>query len=170
MAKIKKLNRATDQRLAVIRNQASYLLWYGKLETTVEKAKNLRSYVEKLLTFAVNSYEDTVKVEKSTVDANGVETTRTVINDGPKKLNARREIMKKVYDIQEQKENKESKPDFVKRTKDIKHPLMEKIFNVYAPKYAERKKETGNGGGYTRVIRIGARKGDNADMAIIELV
>lgn len=168
--KIKKLGRATDQRLAVLRNQASYLLWYGKLETTVEKAKALKSYTEKLLTLAINTYEDTVKVEKTVVDAKGNKTTKEVINDGPAKLSARRQIMKKVYDIKEIKQEGEAKADFVKRTKDIKHPLMEKIFNVHAPKYAERKKESGQGGGYTRIIKIGNRKGDNAAMAIIELV
>lgn len=170
MAKIKKLGRATDQRLAVLRNQASYLLWYGKIETTVEKAKALKSYAEKVLTLAINSYEDTIKREKTTLDAKGKETVEEVIVDGPKKLSARRQIMKKVYDIKEQQQDKESKSDFVSRTKDIKHPLIEKIFNVHAPKYATRAKEKGNAGGYTRIIKLGARRGDNADMAIIELI
>jgi large subunit ribosomal protein L17 len=170
MAKIKKLGRATDQRMAVMRNQASYLLWYGKLETTVEKAKSLQSYAEKVITLAVNSYNDTVKVEKETVDAKGEKVKKEIINDGPKKLHARRQIMNKVYDIQEQKQDGEAKSAFVSRTKDIKHPLVEKIFNIYAPKYAKRMEESGQGGGYTRVIKIGNRKGDNAAMAIIELI
>lgn len=170
MALNKKLGRPTDQRLAVLRNQASYLLWNGKLETTVEKAKSLRSYVEKLITLAVNTYEDVVTKEVETTDAKGKKVKSTVTVDGPKKLNARRKLMGKVYDIKEQRAEKESKADFVKRTQDIAHPLIEKIFNVYAPKYAARKAELGQGGGYTRIIKLGARRGDNAEMALIELV
>lgn len=55
----KKLGRPTDQRLAVLRNQASELLWYGKIETTVDRAKSVRSIAEKLITLAINTYEDT---------------------------------------------------------------------------------------------------------------
>lgn len=74
------------------------------------------------------------------------------------------------YDFQEQKGFKESKPAFKARTKDIRHPLMEKIFNEIAPKYAERKEEVGQGGGYTRIYKMGPRKGDAAEVAIIELI
>ena len=170
MAQVKKLGRATDQRLAVLRNQASYLLWNEKLETTVEKAKATRSYAEKLLTLAINTYEDTIEVEKEVVDAKGKKSTVKVLVDGPKKLNARRKLMSVLYDIQEQRAPKEAKADFVKRTEDIAHPLIEKMFNVYAPKYAARKAEVGQGGGYTRIVKLGARKGDNAEMALVELI
>ena len=122
--KIKKLGRATDQRLAVLRNQASYLLWYGKLETSVEKAKSLKSYTEKLLTLAINTYDDTIKLEKTIVNAKGEKETKEVINDGPKKLNARRAIMKKVYEIKEQKVNGESQTSFVSRTKSLTFMLQ----------------------------------------------
>jgi len=167
---MRKLNRPTDERLAVIRSLATNLLWYGKIETTLEKAKELRSYAEKILTKAINTYEDVVKVTKNTVDAKGVKSQKEVVNDGAKKLAARRDIMSKLYNIQEVRAEKESKADFVKRTQDIKYPLIEKIFNVYAPKYAKRKETLGTGGGYTRIMKLGTRNGDNAEMAIIELV
>lgn len=170
MAQIKKLNLPTDERLAVLRNQASNLLWYGKLETTLENAKAVRSYAEKLLTLAINSYQDVVKVEKEVVGNNGKKAKQEVLNDGPKKLAARRKLTASLYDLQEQRAPKEAKADFVKRTADIKHPLIEKIFNVYAPKYAKRAEELGQKGGYTRIIKLGARRGDNAEMAVVQLV
>ena len=167
---MRKLNRPTDERLAVLRSLATNLLWYGKIETTYAKAKELRSYAEKLLTKAINTYEDVVKTTKTTVDAKGTKVQREVVNDGAKKLAARRDIMSKLYDIQEVRAEKESKADFVKRTQDIKNPLIEKIFNIYAPKYAKRKETLGTGGGYTRIVKLGTRNGDNAEMALIELV
>lgn len=163
-------SRPTDQRLAMMRSLATNLLWNGKIETSLDKAKDLRSYVEKILTKAINTYEDTVKVVKTTVDKKGVKAEREVINDGPKKLKARRDIMAKLYTVQEQKAPKESKAAFRNRTEEIKNPLIEKIFNELAPKYAKRKAELGTGGGYTRIIKLGARRGDNAEMAIIELI
>ena len=170
MAQLKKLGRPTDERLAVLRSQATALLWYGKVETTVEKAKAVRSYAEKLLTLAINSYQDTVTVKKQVVNAKGEKAEKEVVNDGPKKLAARRKLMAKLYDVQEQKADGESKAVFRKRTEDVAHPLIEKIFNVYAPKYAKRIEELGQGGGYTRVLKLGARRGDNAEMAIVELI
>ncbi len=170
MAQISKLNRPTKERIALIRGQASSLLWDGKLETTVARAKTLKSYVEKIITLAMNTYEDTVKVVKDEIDAKGVKTKREVINDGPKKLAARRAIMSKLYTREEQRKEKEDKATFIARTEGINHPLIEKIFNVYAPKYAERAKELGQRGGYTRVLKLGKRRGDNADMALIELI
>ena len=110
------------------------------------------------------------KVTKETVNEKGVKIGKEVVNDGPKKLAARRAIMSKVYDLQEQRADKESKASFVARTEGIAHPLVEKIFNEYAPKYASRKQELGVGGGYTRIVKLGTRNGDNAEMAIIELV
>ena len=164
-----KLNRPTKERIAILRNQASYLLWNGKIETTAAKAKSLRSYVEKIITTAINTYEDVVKVNKQ-VKENDKVVTKEFINDGAKKLDARRRIMAKLYDIQETKQPKENKSTYNARIADVKHPLIEKIFNDYAPKYAERAKELGQGGGYTRIIKVNARRGDAAEMAIIELV
>ena len=165
-----KLGRPTKERTALLRNQVSYLLWNEKLETTVAKAKSVRSVAEKLITLAINTYEDTVKVVKTVKNDKGVKVNQEVVNDGAKKLNARRKMMAYLYDLQEVKGEKESKAAFKAKTKDINHPLIEKMFNVYAPKYAKRKEELGQGGGYTRIIKLGARRGDDAEMAIIELI
>lgn len=167
----RKLGVNATQRMAIIKNQASALLWNGKIETTEAKAKEVASYVAKIITLAVNTYTDTVETEQTITDAKGKETKKTVIKDGVKKLNARRKIMSMVNDLQEVKGFKESKPDFKKRTKAVKSPLIEKIFDEYAPKFASRKEENnGVGGGYTRIYKLGMRKGDAAEMAIIEIV
>jgi large subunit ribosomal protein L17 len=160
----------TTQRKAVLRNQASNLLWYGRIEVTEGHVRALRPYVEKIITLAVNTYADTVETTVTTTDAKGKEVTKKVIKDGPKKLNARRKIMSLTYDLQFIKEKGESKADFRARVKGINHPLVEKIFNEIAPKYAERKEELGQGGGYTRKYLKGQRRGDAAEVAIIELV
>ena len=165
-----KLGRPTEERLAIMRNQATDLLWKGKIETTVARAKSLKSYVEKLLTLAINSYDDVTTVTKTTVHAKGEKVTREVMNNGPKKLAARRKIMAKSYSVKEERKPGEKKADYLTRIDNIKNPLCEKIFNVYAPKYAARAKEVGQGGGYTRILKVGTRKGDNADMAIVELI
>ena len=136
-----KMGRPTEQRLAILRNQASQLLWYGKIETTAARAKELRSYVEKLITKAINTYEDVVEIEVVAKDKKGKEIKTTSIKDGPKKLAARRAIMAKVYDLQEIKGFAEKKSDYKKRTAQQAHPLIEKIFNEIAPKYAQRKEE-----------------------------
>ena len=165
-----KLGRTSKERNALLSTLASQLLWYGKIETTAAKAKELKSYVEKLITKAVNTYDDNIEFEVVKTDKKGKEIKATNIKDGPKKLAARRAIMAKVYDRQETKAFNEKKSDFKARTADIQHPLMEKIFNEIAPKYAARKEELGQGGGYTRIRLLGERRGDGAEMAIIELV
>ena len=168
--KVKKLNRPGKERRALIRNQATDLFMKGKIETTVAKAKYLKSYAEKILTLAINSYTDVVTVQKNYVDDKGNKTTREVINDGVKKLAARRAIKAKLYSATEPRKDGEKKADYIARLDNIKDPLLEKIFNVYAPKYAERARDLKQGGGYTRLIKTGKRRGDNADMAIIELI
>ena len=165
-----KLGRPSKERLALLRNQASQLLWYGKIETTAAKAKQLRSYVEKLITKAVNTYDDNIEFEVVKKDKNGKEVTVTKVKDGAKKLAARRAIMAKTYDLQEIKAFAEKKSEFKERTSEIQHPLMDKLFNEIAPKYAARKEECGQGGGYTRIYLLGERRGDASEKAIIELV
>ena len=165
-----KLGRTSAQRSALLRNQASELLWYGRIKTTQAKAKELQPYVEKIITKAVNTYDLNEEKDVVKTDSKGKEVTVKVIKDSPKKLAARRAIMAKLRDLQEIKGFAEKKSEYKARTKDIKHPLMEKLFNEIAPKYAQRKEELGQGGGYTRIYLLGERRGDGAEEAIIELV
>ena len=165
-----KLGRPSKERNALLRGQVSTFLWNGKIETTLAKAKATARMAEKIITIAINAYEDTIKVVKDIKGADGKKVKTEVLNDGPKKLAARRKIMGYVYDLQEQRKPKESLSAYKARIEGINHPLIEKIFNVYAPKYAERARQSGQGGGYTRVIKLGARRGDATQMAIVELV
>ena len=165
-----KLGRPSKERNALLRNQVTNLLWNGKIETTLAKAKSVASEAEKIITLAIKTYKDTVTVKKDIKDEKGVKIATSVVNDGPKKLDARRKIMAKLFDRQEVRQPKEAKSSFVERTKDIYHPLIEKIFNVYAPMYAKRAQETGTKGGYTTIVRLGARKGDNAQLAIVKMI
>jgi large subunit ribosomal protein L17 len=165
-----KLGKTSEQRVAMLRNQASELLWYGKIQTTQAKAKELQPYVEKIIAKAIKVYDANEEKEVVKKDSKGKEVTVKVIKDSPKKLAARRAIMAKLRDLQEVKGFNEKKSEFKARTKDIKHPLMEKLFNEIAPKYAQRTEEVGQGGGYTRIYLLGQRKGDGAEEAIIELV
>ena len=165
-----KLGRTSSQRIAMLINQASELLWYGRIKTTQAKAKELQPYVEKIITKAINTYDLNEEKDVVKTDSKGKEVTVKVVKDSPKKLAARRAIMAKLRDIQEVKPFGEKKSEFKARTKDIKHPLMEKLFNEIAPKYAQRKEEVGQGGGYTRIYLLGERRGDGAEEAIIELV
>ena len=164
-----KLGMTTTQRMAVLRNQASNLLWYGRIETTLGRAKELRPYVEKIITLAINSFEDVVETTVTSQDKKGKEVTTKMYKDGAKKLAARRKIMSLTYDLQE-KRGKETMAEFKARTAGVQHPLVEKIFNEIAPKYAQRAEELGQRGGYTRIYKLGERRGDAAPVAIIELV
>ena len=165
-----KLGRTTQQRIALLRNQASELLWYGKIKTTAAKAKELQPYVEKIITKAIKVYDLNEEKEIVKQDKKGKDITVKVLKDSPKKLAVRRAIMAKLRDLQEVKGFNEKKSDYKARTQDIKHPLIEKLFNEIAPKYAQRAEELGQGGGYTRIYLLGERRGDAAEEAIIELV
>ena len=96
-----KLGRTTKQRMAILRNQASELLWYGKIKTTAARAKELQPYVEKIITKAVNTYDLNEEIDVVTKDKKGKETTVKSVKDTPKKLAARRAIMAKLRDLQE---------------------------------------------------------------------
>lgn len=165
-----KLGRTAEERKALLRNQASELLWYGKITTTAAKAKELQPYVEKIITKAISVYDENIEFDVKTTDKKGKEVSVKNVKDSPKKLAVRRRLIGKLYDLQEVKSFNEKKKDFKSRTADVQHPLMEKLFNEIAPKYAQRKEELGQGGGYTRIRLLGARKGDAAEEAIIELV
>jgi len=158
---LRKLSKPSDQRKALLRGLTTQLIWHGKIETTEARAKEVRRIAEKLITKAMREYENTVTVEK-----NGEE----YVNDAPSKLAARRQIMAYLYDIPAEKQDKESKYEYKERTKDVKYAVIEKLFREIAPKYDKRAKELGQGGGYTRIIKKGPRRGDGAEAVILELV
>ena len=112
-----RMGLTTKQRNAVLKNQASNLLWYGKITVTEGHVASLRKYVEKIITLAVNTYTDTVEETVVSKDSKGKEITKKVIKDGSKKLAARRRIMSLTYDIQFTKNAKESKPEFKARVR-----------------------------------------------------
>ena len=170
MATERKLGRTASQRKAMLRNLTTNLLWYGRIETTEAKAKEVRSIVDKMITLAIREYDKTVEVEKEFYNDKKQIVKETFVNDLPSKLHARRLMMAYLYDIKEAKQDDENKADYKARTKDNKHPVVEKLFREYGPKYRARNQEKNCAGGYTRMYKLGARRGDAAEMVIIELV
>ncbi|MGI6152057.1 MAG: bL17 family ribosomal protein [Christensenellales bacterium] len=160
----RKLNRSSDQRKAALRSLTTAFIWNGKIVTTEARAKEVRSIAEKLITLAAKEYKNSQEVKKTVKDKNGNEATITTRNDLPSKLHARRQIMAYLYDIKEPKKKGESKGDYHLRTRKINHPVVEKLFNEYGPRYENRN------GGYTRIVKMGPRRGDGAEMCILELV
>ena len=169
MAGYRKLNKPSDQRKAMLRSIVTGLLWNGRVETTLARAKEARRIAEKLITIAAKEYDNTVTVKKVIVE-DGEKFNREVENDAPSKLAARRKMMSYLYDVQELKQEKESKFNYKERTKQVKHPLVEKMFREIGPKYRQRAEDLGTGGGYTRIIKKGPRRGDGTEMAVLELV
>lgn len=166
----RKLSLPTDQRDALLRNQVTALLWNGKITTTYARAKEVQRIADGIIQLAIDTVLDVKKEVKQGVDKKGKPIEVETILDGEKRLAARRKIMAIVYDPPEVRKADETAPAFRERTKDIKHPLIEKIFNVYAIKYSQRNRDTNSSGGYTRVLKLGARRGDGAEEALIELV
>jgi large subunit ribosomal protein L17 len=166
----RKLGRPTDQRMAMLRNQVTNLIWYGKIETTLQRAKEVSSMAEHLITLAVRECDNNIEVTKDTNNEKGQTVTLTVTNDAPSKLHARRQAMRVLYEIPTPKNEKESKSEYKERTGAIKHPVVEKLFREIGPKYKARKAEKSQGGGYTRIIKKGPRRGDSAEMVILELI
>ena len=178
MAGYRKLSRTTAQRKALIRAQVTSLLEHGKIRTTEAKAKEIRKEVEHLIALAVkekdNFEEVTVKAKVAKKDADGKrvkevvdgkkvtvyeEVEKTIKKDLPSRLHARRQMKKVLYTVKEVPSEAAGKK---RNTKVV--DLTDKLFNEYAPKYADRK------GGYTRIVKIGLRKGDAAMEVPIELV
>jgi len=165
----RKLGKPSDQRVALLRNQTTALIWNGKINTTEARAKEIRSIVEKLITLAVKEYENSETIEKERRNEKSQLVKVEVVNDKPSKLAARRRLMAYLYEVPEPKANKESKAEYRERTADRAHPVVEKLFREIAPKYAQRTKE-GNKGGYTRITKLGPRRGDAAKMVVLELI
>jgi len=165
----RKLGKPSDQRVALLRNQTTALLWNGKVVTTEARAKEIRSIAEKIITLAVREYDNSEKVEKESRNEKSQIIKREVVNDKPSKLAARRAIMAYLYDVPEPKKKDENKSDYKERTEDRAHPIVEKLFRDIAPKYAKRA-EAGKKGGYTRMFKLGPRRGDAAEMVVLELV
>ena len=170
MATERKLGRTASQRKAMLRNLTTNLLWYGRIETTEAKAKEVRSIVDKMITLAIREYDKTVDVEKEFYNDKKQIVKQTFTNDLPSKLHARRLMMAYLYDVQETKQKDESKSEYKERTKDNKHPVVEKLFREIGPKYRTRNAEKNCAGGYTRIYKLGPRRGDGAEKVIIELV
>lgn len=178
MAGYRKLGRTTSQRKALLRNQVTNLLYHGKIKTTETKAKEIRKIAEKLITLAIkekdNFTEVTVTAKVPKKDENGKrvkenvngkrvtvfdEVEKTIKKDNPTRLNARRKILSVLYPVVEAPADGRKKRANTKRI-----DMAAKMFDEIAPKYAERN------GGYTRIVKLGARRGDGAEEVIIELV
>lgn len=178
MAGYRKLSRTSAQRKALIRNQVTALLYNGKIRTTEAKAKEIRKEAEHLIALAVkekdNFEEVTVKAKvprkdkdgnriKEVVDGKKVtvfdEVDKKIKKDSPSRLHARRQMLKVLYPVTSVPEKAAGK----KRNTE-KVDLVAKLFDDIAPRYTTRE------GGYTRIVKIGERKGDGAMEVIIELV
>ena len=178
MAKQRKLGRTSSQRKALLRNQVTALLNHGKIVTTESKAKEIRKIAEGLIAMAVkerDNYEEVTimaKVARKDVDGKRIkdevdgkkvaiydEVEKTIKKDNPSRLHARRQMLKVLYPVKDVPTAVAGKK---KNTKQV--DLVDKLFAEIAPKYAKRN------GGYTRIVKIGQRKGDAAMEVMIELV
>ncbi|MCQ2530980.1 MAG: 50S ribosomal protein L17 [Lachnospiraceae bacterium] len=178
MAGYRKLSRTADQRKALIRNQVTALLNNGKIVTTEAKAKEIRREVEHLIALAVrekdNFEEVTVKAKVARKDKDGKRVKevkdgkkvtvfdlvdKTIKKDSSSRLHARREMLKVFYPVKKVPNTAAGKK---RKTEEV--DLVAKMFDEIAPRYATRN------GGYTRIVKIGQRKGDGAMEVLIELV
>ena len=178
MAGYRKLGRTSSHRKAMLRSLATALIENGEIETTEARAKEVRKIVEGLIAMAVkekDNYEEvTVKAKiyvkdkdgkrvKEEVDGKKVDKVdfvdKTIKKDSPSRLHARRKMLKVLYPVKEVPAENAGKK---KNTKTV--DLTQKLFDEVAPKYV------GRNGGYTRIIKIGPRKGDAAMQVILELV
>lgn len=178
MAGYRKLGRTSSQRKALLRNQVTNLLYNGKIVTTEAKAKEIRKIAESLIALAVKEKDNfetvtvTAKVARKDKDGKRVkevvdgkkvtvydEVQKEIKKDSASRLHARRQMMKTLYSVKEVPTTNAGKK---KNTKEV--DMTQKLFDEIAPKYADRN------GGYTRIVKIGPRKGDAAMEVLIELV
>ncbi len=178
MAGYRKLGRTSSQRKALLRNQVTNLIYKGKIVTTEARAKETQKIVEGLIALAVKEKDNfemvkvTAKVAKKDKDGKRVkevvdgkkvtvyeEVEKEIKKDLPSRLHARRQMLKVLYSVTEVPAENAGKK---KNAKEV--DLVAKLFDEVAPKYA------GRNGGYTRIIKIGQRKGDGALEVVLELV
>ena len=178
MAKYRKLSRTSSQRKALLRNQVTNLIYHGRIRTTEAKAKEVQKIAESIIALAIKERDnyETVTVQakvplkdkdgkriKEVVDGKKVTKFDTVDKeikkDKPSRLHARRQMLKVLYPVTEVPSENAGK-----RRNTKKVDLVAKLFDEIAPKYENRK------GGYTRIIKIGERKGDAAMEVVLELV
>ncbi|MDE6883507.1 MAG: 50S ribosomal protein L17 [Lachnospiraceae bacterium] len=178
MAKYRKLGRTSDQRKALLRNQVTALLYNGRIVTTEARAKEVRKVAEGLIALAVKEKDNfenvkvTAKVPRKDKDGKRVKEVvdgkkvtvydmveKEIRKDLPSRLHARRQMLKVLYPVTEVPAAAAGRK---KNTKEV--DLAAKIFDEYGAKYANRN------GGYTRIIKIGPRKGDAAMEVVLELV
>ena len=178
MAGYRKLGRNSNQRKALLRNQVTALLYHGKIRTTEARAKEIRKIAEGLIAMAVrerDNYETvTVKAKvarkdkdgkrvKEVVDGKKVtvydEVEKEIKKDMPSRLHARRQMLKVLYGVTEVPSTPAGRKKGTKKA-----DIPAKLFDEIAPKYTSRN------GGYTRIVKIGERKGDGAMAVLIELV
>ena len=170
MAGNRKLNRPTDQRNAILRSLATALITNGRIETTETRAKEVRKVTEKLITLAVNTSDGQVTVTKKVLNEKQQPIEKEFKNDTPERLHARRQVMAYLYNVPAPKKEGESKKMYKINNKDINNYAVTKLFDEIGPKYAKRKEELKQGGGYTRIVKKGPRRGDAAEIVILELV
>jgi large subunit ribosomal protein L17 len=170
MAEHRKLSRPTDQRVAMLRSLTTDLIWHGKITTTEARAKEVRKLAEKVITLAMDEFDSTVAAEKTIFNEKSQTKEIDVTNDAPSKLHARKQIMKMLFNYPEPKKKKENREEYKERVGMVNNPVVEKLFRDLGPKYRKRADEKGVRGGYTRILKVGARVGDAAEMVIIELV
>ena len=178
MAGYRKLGRTSSQRKAMIRSQVTALLYHGSIKTTEARAKEIRKVAEGLIALAVKEKDNfetvTVTAKVARKDANGKrvkevvngkkvtvydEVQKEIKKDKPSRLHARRQMLKVLYDVTEVPTAAAGRK---KNTKSVDIPA--KLFDEVAPKYVSRN------GGYTRIVKIGQRKGDGAMEVLLELV
>lgn len=178
MAKYRKLGRNSAQRKALLRNQVTALIYHGKIVTTEAKAKEVRKIAEGLIAMAVKEKDNfemvkvTAKIPvkdkdgkrvKEVVDGKKVtkfeSVEKEIKKDLPSRLHVRRQMLRVLNPVVSVPKEAAGRK---RNTKEV--DLVAKLFDEYAPKYADRK------GGYTRIVKIGQRKGDAALEVLLELV